>query len=76
MGSQTIPIAEAHSFFADPFATLPCRGANLASYELLIECGRDLRDVELWSELYERFRRKILTYLLRAYRLSGGRFRT
>jgi RNA polymerase sigma factor (sigma-70 family) len=43
------------------------------STELLRLCAKDLRNSELWDEFYARFRRKILLYLLRAFRTRGGR---
>ena len=39
---------------------------------LMRECGKDLQNTELWEEFYSRFRRKILLYLLRAFRMMGG----
>src|SRR3974390_1458671 len=49
------------------------RPVDLDAPELLKRCAKDLRNSELWDEFYARFRRKILLYLLRAYRMRGGR---
>jgi DNA-directed RNA polymerase specialized sigma24 family protein len=46
--------------------------AQLEAHELLRQCGQDLRNAELWEEFYARFRRKIVLYLLRAFRAFGG----
>ena len=46
--------------------------ATLEAPDLLRECGKDLQNAELWEQFYSRFRRKILLYLLRAFRMSGG----
>jgi len=40
---------------------------------LMRECGKDLQNAELWEEFYSRYRRKILLYALRAFRMLGGR---
>jgi len=48
--------------------------ASLEAPDLMRECGKDLQNAELWEEFYSRFRRKILLYLLRAYRMLGGPF--
>jgi DNA-directed RNA polymerase specialized sigma24 family protein len=45
---------------------------ELDSSELLRQCAKDLRNSKLWDEFYSRFRRKILLYLLRAFRMMGG----
>src|SRR4051812_31042913 len=45
---------------------------SLAVSELMRECGKDLQNSDLWEEFYSRFRRKILLYLLRAFRMLGG----
>jgi len=47
---------------------------DLSTCELLAACAKDLRNAARWDEFYRRLRRKILTYLLRAYRMSGGRY--
>jgi len=46
---------------------------NLTACELLAECARDLRNAAVWDEFYSRYRRKILTYLWRAFSMAGGR---
>lgn len=46
--------------------------ADLSTRELFAECARSFDDAGLWEEFYFRHRRKILTYLLRAFRVSGG----
>jgi RNA polymerase sigma factor (sigma-70 family) len=48
--------------------------ASLEAPDLMRECGKDQQNAELWEEFYSRFRRKILLYLLRAYRKLGGPF--
>ncbi len=48
------------------------KAAGLDAPGLMKECGKDLRDAQLWEEFYSRFRRKILLYLLRAFRMLGG----
>ena len=47
--------------------------ADLSARELLAECARNLDDTTVWVEFYLRYRRKILTFLWRAFRMSGGR---
>jgi RNA polymerase sigma factor (sigma-70 family) len=47
--------------------------ATLTACELLVECGKNLQDAALWEEFYTRYRRKIVTYLWRAFRMSSGR---
>ena len=47
--------------------------ARLEADELLRQCGQDLRNAALWEEFYSRFRRKIVLYLLRAFRMLGGK---
>jgi RNA polymerase sigma factor (sigma-70 family) len=47
--------------------------ADLTACELVAECARHLDDAAVWEEFYLRYRRKILTYLWRAFRMSGGR---
>jgi RNA polymerase sigma factor (sigma-70 family) len=49
------------------------RRANLTACELIAECARKLDDAAVWEEFYLRYRRKILTYLWRTLRMSGGR---
>jgi RNA polymerase sigma factor (sigma-70 family) len=46
--------------------------ASLEAPDLVRKCGKDLRNAELWEEFYSRYRRKILLYLLRAFRMGGG----
>jgi RNA polymerase sigma factor (sigma-70 family) len=46
--------------------------AGLEAHELVRLCSEDLRNSELWEAFYSRFRRKIILYLLRAFRLLGG----
>ena len=48
------------------------RPAELEAHELLRLCADNLRNVELWEEFYSRYRRKIILYLLRAFRMLGG----
>jgi RNA polymerase sigma factor (sigma-70 family) len=55
----------------DPFDT--ARRSGLTACELVAECARKLDDAAVWEEFYLRYRRKILTYLWRAFRMSGGR---
>jgi RNA polymerase sigma factor (sigma-70 family) len=50
------------------------KSAGLEAPDLMRECGKDLQNAQLWEEFYSRFRRKILLYLLRAYRMLGGPF--
>jgi RNA polymerase sigma factor (sigma-70 family) len=45
---------------------------GLDAPDLIRECGKDLRNPELWEEFHSRYRRKILLYLLRAFRMVGG----
>ena len=40
--------------------------------ELVRQCARDLQNEELWQQFYARYKRKILLYLLRAFRMVGG----
>jgi DNA-directed RNA polymerase specialized sigma24 family protein len=47
--------------------------ADLDAAELLRQCAGDLRNSQLWDEFYARFRRRMLLYLLRAFRMMGGR---
>jgi RNA polymerase sigma factor (sigma-70 family) len=49
------------------------RLANLSTCELLAECANNLRDTARWEVFYSRYRRKIVTYLWRAYGMSSGR---
>ena len=44
----------------------------LTAPELLRHCAKNLRNRELWEAFYSRYRRKILLYLLRAFRMFGG----
>jgi RNA polymerase sigma factor (sigma-70 family) len=46
--------------------------ADIEAHELLRECAKDLQNAELWEEFYSRYRRKIILYLLRAFRALGG----
>ena len=46
--------------------------ADFDAPELFRECAKNLRNAELWEEFYSRYRRKILLYLLRAFRTFGG----
>jgi RNA polymerase sigma factor (sigma-70 family) len=46
--------------------------AGLEAHELLRQCAKNLRNAELWEEFYSRYRRKIILYLLRAFRMLGG----
>lgn len=46
---------------------------EISACELLAKCARNLDDTRVWEEFYFRYRRKILTYLWRAFRMSGGR---
>jgi RNA polymerase sigma-70 factor (ECF subfamily) len=46
---------------------------DLDAAELLRRCAMDLQNEELWQEFYSRYKRKILLYLLRAFRMTGGR---
>jgi DNA-directed RNA polymerase specialized sigma24 family protein len=48
------------------------RPADLDAAELFRQCAKDLRNAELWDEFYTRFKRRILLYLLRAFRMMGG----
>ncbi len=45
---------------------------DVASPDLLRECGNRLTDPELWEEFQKRFQRRIFLYLLRACRISRG----
>jgi DNA-directed RNA polymerase specialized sigma24 family protein len=45
---------------------------DLGAADLLRQCAKDLRNSQLWDEFYARFRRRILLYLLRAFRMMGG----
>lgn len=45
---------------------------DFEAVELFRSCARDLRNTELWDAFYARFKRKILLYLLRAFRMMGG----
>jgi RNA polymerase sigma-70 factor, ECF subfamily len=45
----------------------------LPDAELLRKCAINLQDWELWQEFYFRYKRSILLYLLRAFRMTGGR---
>ena len=45
----------------------------LDAAELVKQCARDLQNKDLWQEFYSRYKRKILLYLLRAFRMTGGR---
>jgi len=53
---------------------LPYAGkvVDLDVAELLRQCARDLQNEELWQQFYARYKRKILLYLLRAFRMVGG----
>jgi hypothetical protein len=51
----------------------PRNPADLGAAELLRQCAKDLRNSQLWEEFYARFRRRMLLYLLRAFRMMGGR---
>src|SRR5688572_4874274 len=44
---------------------------TLDACQLLRQCGKNLQDAALWTEFYQRYRRKIVTYLWRAFRTSG-----
>jgi DNA-directed RNA polymerase specialized sigma24 family protein len=44
----------------------------LGAAELLGQCAKDWRNSQLWDEFYALFRRRILLYLLRAFRMMGG----
>jgi RNA polymerase sigma factor (sigma-70 family) len=46
---------------------------DLDAAELVRQCARDLQNEELWQEFYSRYKRKILLFLLRAFRMTGGR---
>jgi RNA polymerase sigma-70 factor (ECF subfamily) len=46
--------------------------SNLEAQDLMRACGADLQNAELWEEFYSRYRRKIILYLLRAFRMLGG----
>jgi len=46
---------------------------NLSTCELLALCAKDLQDESLWNEFYSRTQRRVITYLLRAFRTFGGR---
>jgi RNA polymerase sigma factor (sigma-70 family) len=59
---------------AELFTHITEKPASLEAPDLMRECGKDLQNAELWEEFYSRFRRKILLYLLRAYRMLGGPF--
>jgi RNA polymerase sigma factor (sigma-70 family) len=47
--------------------------SSLTACELLAECAKDLGNAVVWDEFYSRYRRKILTYLWRAFAMAGGR---
>lgn len=47
--------------------------SELSVYELLALCAKDLLNEALWAQFYCRTKRKVITYLLRAYRIYGGR---
>ena len=50
------------------------RGSSeIASAELLRQCGQKLGDRELWTIFQERFQRLIFLYLLRALRFHSKR---
>lgn len=53
---------------------LPYAGkvVDLDVAELVRQCARDLQNEELWQQFYARYKRKILLYLLRAFRMVGG----
>jgi RNA polymerase sigma-70 factor, ECF subfamily len=40
--------------------------------ELVRQCGKNLHDAGLWQEFYSRYKRNILLYLLRAFRMTAG----
>src|SRR5437867_1697964 len=46
--------------------------SNLTACELLAECARNLDNAAVWNEFHVRYRRKILTYLWRAFWMVGG----
>src|SRR5437016_2902422 len=45
---------------------------DLDAAELVRQCARDLQNEDLWQKFYSRYKRKILLYLLRAFRMMGG----
>jgi len=45
---------------------------DLDAAELVRQCARDLQNEELWQQFYSRYKRKILLFLLRAFRMTGG----
>ena len=53
---------------------LPYAGkvVDLDVAELVRQCARDLQNEDLWQKFYSRYKRKILLYLLRAFRMMGG----
>lgn len=46
--------------------------ATLDGPALMRRCALNLRDGELWAEFHSRYRRRILLFLLRAFRVRGG----
>ncbi|HLH32775.1 MAG TPA: sigma-70 family RNA polymerase sigma factor [Terriglobia bacterium] len=48
------------------------KNSGLESADLLRNCARNLNDSVFWEEFYIRYKRKILLYLLRAFRMMGG----
>jgi RNA polymerase sigma factor (sigma-70 family) len=49
--------------------------SSLTACELITECAKRLQDAALWEEFYCRYKRKIVTYLWRAFRMSSGNSR-
>jgi RNA polymerase sigma factor (sigma-70 family) len=45
---------------------------SLTACELIAQCAQRLHDAALWEEFYSRYKRKIVTYLWRAFRMSSG----
>ena len=48
------------------------KSVDLDAPELVRRCATDLQNEELWQQFYSRYRRKILLFLLRAFRMMGG----
>ena len=48
------------------------KAVDLDAPELVRRCATDLQNEELWQQFYSRYKRKILLFLLRAFRMMGG----
>lgn len=51
---------------------LPTQLATLGGVDLMRQCALNLSATDLWAEFHSRYRRRILLFLMRAFRARGG----